>query len=63
MAGRWAYSNGSEYVCIYFEGLLVDARGQDGVEALGEAQGDRLAVGEYRYVGWVSLQSLEHTNM
>ena len=62
MAGRWAYSNGSEYVCIYFEGLLVDARGQDRVEALGESQGDGIAVRDHSYLSRVSLQSLEYAN-
>lgn len=36
----------------------MDARGQDGVEALREAQGDGVAVGDDSYVGWVGLQSL-----
>jgi hypothetical protein len=33
-SGRFAYSNGCEYVAVHFEDFLVDARGQGWIQAL-----------------------------
>lgn len=62
MAGRWAYSNGGKDVCVYFEGFLVHAGGQCWVEALGQAQCNRVAVGDDWYVSGVRLEGLEGAN-
>jgi hypothetical protein len=58
-----AYSNGGEDVGVYLNGLLVHARGQCWVQALGEAQCDRVAVGDDRDLGRMRLESLRDDGM
>jgi hypothetical protein len=58
VVGTWAYSNGGEDVGIHVEGLLVDARGQCWVQTLGEAQRDRVAVGDDGGIGGMRLEGL-----
>jgi hypothetical protein len=60
VVGTWAYSNGGEDVGIHVESLLVDARGQCWVQTLGEAQGDRVAVGDDGGIGGMRLEGLQH---
>jgi hypothetical protein len=60
VVGTWAYSNGGEDVGIHVEGLLVDARGQCWVQTLGEAQRDRVAVGDDGGIGGMRLEGLRH---
>ena len=52
------YADGGEYVGIDVEGLLVDARGQERVEALRQSQRDRVAVGDDGDVRGVCLKGL-----
>jgi hypothetical protein len=57
------YSNSGEDVGVHLDGLLVHARGQRWVQALGEAQCDRVAVGDDGDLGRMRLEGLGDDGM